>query len=228
MAYPTSDPLTHCHVHTHSPSLFVPGLRGHVSFSIADIHCFTQWLLDRTWVTTNTTGNDLHINHPHRHDDRRIAVIASGFPLWNGAQVAVDPTLVPPFNREGQPRCRGGRFTGAALQDARTRKSRTYPELLNNQRSRWVGQCWQWKPQAGGTRMVEPSATTWHEQEPDTHQQHIAAAVTARWSATLRHPTTTPLAPTFLGETRKMSTMSKPIPSIRTCQLTQSASHSLI
>ena len=89
-------------------------------------------------ATTNTRVDDLNISHPHQHDDRRIEVIANGLPLWNGAHLALDTTLVSPLTREGQPRRRTGRFAGAALQDARKRTERTYPELLNNQRCRLV------------------------------------------------------------------------------------------
>ena len=41
-----------------------------------------------------------------RLDDRRIEVIANGLLLWNGAQLAVDTTIVSPLTRDAVPRSR--------------------------------------------------------------------------------------------------------------------------
>ena len=153
-------------------------------------------------VTTNTRVNDLNISHPHQQDDRRIEVIANGLPLWNGAQLAVDTTLVSPLTRDGQPRRRAGRFAGAALQDARRSKERTYPDLLNNQRCRLVvlaievGGRWSEEAAAFITNLARARA----RQAPTILQQSVAAALTARWSATLTHAAMTPFAATLLGE----------------------------
>ena len=89
-------------------------------------------------VTTNTRLADLNIHTLSRVDDRRIEVIANGLPMWGGSQLAVDTTLVSPLTRSGEPRSRGGTFAGAALQDARRTKERTYPEFLRNRRCRLV------------------------------------------------------------------------------------------
>ena len=35
------------------------------------------------------------------HDARRIEVVCNGLPLWHGAQLAVDATLVSPFSAAG-------------------------------------------------------------------------------------------------------------------------------
>ena len=56
-------------------------------------------------------------------DGRRIEVVANALPLWRGAQIAVDTTLVSPVQRDGRAR------PALALQQAKTRKLRTYPEL---------------------------------------------------------------------------------------------------
>ena len=48
--------------------------------------------------------------------------VANGFPVWNGAGLAVDTTLVLALTREGQRRRRAGGFAGAALHDARRSK----------------------------------------------------------------------------------------------------------
>ena len=89
-------------------------------------------------VTTNTRLADLNIQNLSRVDDRRREVIANGLPMWGGSQLAVDTTLVSPLTRSGEPRSRGGTYAGAALQDARRNKERTYPELLPNRRCRLV------------------------------------------------------------------------------------------
>ena len=81
-------------------------------------------------VTTNTLLTHLNLPSLHRLDQRRIEVIANGLPLHQGAQLAVDTTLVSPFTTSSQPRRRQGNFAGAALTDARRSKERTYPELL--------------------------------------------------------------------------------------------------
>lgn len=52
-----------------------------------------------------------------------------GLPLFHGAQLAVDTTLVCALKRNGQPRPRAADYDGAACQAARKKKTRTYPEL---------------------------------------------------------------------------------------------------
>ena len=42
------------------------------------------------------------------------------------------------LTRDGQPRRRAGKLAGAASQDARRSKQKTYPELPNNQHCRFV------------------------------------------------------------------------------------------
>ena len=89
-------------------------------------------------VTTNTRLMDLNIDNIQRQDDRRIEVIANGLPLWGGVQLAIDTTLVSPLTRASEPRSRAGRYAGAAVQDARRAKERTYPELLQTRRCKLV------------------------------------------------------------------------------------------
>jgi len=59
-------------------------------------------------------------------------------PLYHGAQIAVDTTLVLPLTASSQPRRRQGTFAGAALADARRSKERTYPELVQSHRCQLV------------------------------------------------------------------------------------------
>ena len=62
--------------------------------------------------------------------ERRIEVIANGLPLWGGAQLAVDTTLVSPRDR--------GITAGAASGVAERAKARAYPELAQDNRCRLV------------------------------------------------------------------------------------------
>ena len=57
-------------------------------------------------VAMNVLVRDLNVD-ADRSDDRRIEVIANGLPLWGGAQLAVDTTLVSPLTAAGFP-CRAG------------------------------------------------------------------------------------------------------------------------
>ena len=137
-------------------------------------------------VTTNTLLTDLNIEHSTRPDDRRIEVIANG---WGGTQLAIDATLVSPLTRDGQPRRRAGRFTGAALQDARRRKERTYPELIGSRRCRLVvlgiETGGRWSEEA--SMFVKLLAQAKARQSPPLLQTSLAAALISRWTASLSH-----------------------------------------
>ena len=136
-------------------------------------------------VTTNTRLADLNIQTLSRADDRRIEVIANGLPMWGGSQLAVDTTLVSPLTRSGEPRSRGGTYAGAALQDARRNKERTYPELLQNRRCRLVvlgieigGR---WSNEASNFIRILANARA--RSSPPSLQAATRAALMSRWSA---------------------------------------------
>ena len=57
-------------------------------------------------------------------------VVVDGLPLFGGAQLAVDTTLVCALHRDGTPVGRAAETDGVALKTARRRKERRYPELL--------------------------------------------------------------------------------------------------
>ena len=86
-------------------------------------------------VALNVLVRDLNVD-PIRQDDRRVEVIANGLPLWGGAQLAVDTTLVSPLTAAGLPRRVAGGTAGAALLTARRAKERAYPELCGSGRCR--------------------------------------------------------------------------------------------
>ena len=77
-------------------------------------------------VSTNVFVRDLDLAVVGQ--DGRREVVADGLPLFGGAQLAIDTTLVSPIRADGLPR-QCADVDGAALAQARRRKQRTYPEL---------------------------------------------------------------------------------------------------
>ena len=63
-------------------------------------------------------------------DDRRLEVVVDGLPLFGGAQLAVDATLVCAQRRDGSARPHATTTDGAVVTAARALKCRTYPELV--------------------------------------------------------------------------------------------------
>ena len=84
-------------------------------------------------VAVHVALRDLNLDVPAA-DGRRIEVVANGLPIWQGAQIAVDATIVSPMRRDGQPRPRADHEPGLALNQAVDRKHRTYPEFQQARR----------------------------------------------------------------------------------------------
>ena len=153
-------------------------------------------------VTTHTRLADLNVQHVQHIDDRRIEVIANGLPLWGGAQLAVDTTLVSPLTRAGEPRRRAGRFAAAALHDARKAKERTYPELLRNSRCRLVvlgievGGRWSEEAAAFITNIARAKA----RDMPAPLRHAPTASLISRWAAFLTHAALSAFAASLLFE----------------------------
>ena len=80
-------------------------------------------------VRLNVFVRDLDLAEPNRLDGRRLEVVADGLPLHGGAQLAIDTTMVSPLHRDGTARSGAANTNGKALEIARRRKERTYPEL---------------------------------------------------------------------------------------------------
>ena len=133
-------------------------------------------------VTVNSRLADMNLL-----DDRRLEVVANGLPLWNGAQVAVDTTLVSPLSSSGKPRRHAGRVDGAALREARRRKERTYPELLRSQRCCLVVLAIEvggrWSPEA--CSFLRSLARARARSTPALLRPSVVSAFVARWSALL-------------------------------------------
>ena len=89
-------------------------------------------------VATNVLVRDVDLAAFNVLDSRRLEVLADGLTLWHGAQLAIDTTLVSPLWRDGTARRTTANHNGAALEEARQRKERTYPELSVGGRARLV------------------------------------------------------------------------------------------
>ena len=79
-------------------------------------------------VATNVALRDLNLDVPAA-DGRRIEIVANGLPLWQGAQLAIDATIVSPVKRDGSARPGADSEPGLALAQVLDRKHRTYSEL---------------------------------------------------------------------------------------------------
>ena len=73
---------------------------------------------------------DLDVAVPNALDGLRLEVVADFLPLFGGAQLAVDTTLVSPLHADGCPHRHAADSDGAVLATARRRKERTYPEVV--------------------------------------------------------------------------------------------------
>ena len=71
-------------------------------------------------------------------DERRIEVLASGLPLFHGAQLAVDITSRNALTSNGEPRPGSARVDGHVCERARADKETKYAELLVGDRCRLV------------------------------------------------------------------------------------------
>ena len=151
-------------------------------------------------VACTVLVRDLNI-HPDRLDDRRIEVIANGLPLWGGAQLAVDTTLVSPLDASGAARRHQRQYQGAALRLARRAKERTYPELMRSQRCRLVVLALEvggrWSPEA--SQFVRLLARCRARAVPRPLRPATIAAFTSRWSALLAFSAARAFGASLLG-----------------------------
>ena len=81
------------------------------------------WVLERRSTCVQRPGTD----------GRRLEVAVDGLPLWNGAQFAIDTTMVPSSQRR-HCSCWECSTNGKALDVARARKARRHPELSEAQK----------------------------------------------------------------------------------------------
>ena len=89
-------------------------------------------------VRTNVSINDLNIANRYANDGRRIEVVIDGLPLYNGAQIVLDCTLVSPVGRDGLPRSGSDRHEGVIMEEAARTKRRHYRDVVAARRCRFV------------------------------------------------------------------------------------------
>ena len=77
----------------------------------------------------NVRVQDMDLARPDVMDQRRFEIVADGLPLFHGAQLAIDTTVVSVLRRNGTPHPRCANEDGVALEVAQRRKEATYPEL---------------------------------------------------------------------------------------------------
>ena len=130
-------------------------------------------------VRKNAFVRDLNVFPVPPGDGRRIEVVVDGLPLFHGAQLAVDTTLVSALKRNGEPRPQAAEVDGVACAKARRTKSRTYPELTGADRrarlvvlalevgGRWSREAWVF---------VRGLALSRAREEPDLLRRRAAAA----------------------------------------------------
>ena len=120
-------PLDSCFHHRAACSRAgVLGSRGYALESAAARVCREAGGRD----STNVLLRDMALDTVQA-DGRRLEVVVDGLPLFRGAQLAIDTTLVSPLRGDGQLHRRCADVDGAALDEARRRKERTNPGCAN-------------------------------------------------------------------------------------------------
>ena len=151
-------------------------------------------------VATNVLVSDLNVSRTNRLDNRRIEVIAHGLPLHNGAQLAVDTTMVSPLTSSGEPRPQGRQPGSPALRAARQAKERTYPELVGGARCRLVVLAMEvggkWSKEAADFLRLLAQARN-RSVVPALRKAAVQASI-ARWSAMLTMAAQAPFAASLI------------------------------
>ena len=142
-------------------------------------------------VRTNVMVRDMDLVPNDRVDNRRLEVVADGLPLFGGAQLAIDTTLVSAID-------------GVALAAARRNKARTYPELSGGDgRARLVVLAAEvggrWSEEA--RKFLGALATAKARSAPVLLQPSVRAAWLHRWRGLLACTAARSFAESLLGNT---------------------------
>ena len=134
-------------------------------------------------VATNVPLSRMNLDAPIL-DHRTIEVLANGLPLFHGAQLAVETTLVSPVGRDGTARVQAHLIRGAALTAAEQRKRRyVYPELHTAARCRLVIIALEiggrWSEEAAD--FIRRAASARARGDPVSLRRAAAAAYAHRW-----------------------------------------------
>ena len=124
-------------------------------------------------------------------DGRRLEVVADGLSLFQGAQLAIDTTLVSARRADGTPRHRAATTPGAVLDDARTRKETIYPELVGEGCLAHAG-----RPRGRSRRTLVSASRA--RSAPEIMQASVAHAWRHRWRRILACATAKAFASSLL------------------------------
>jgi hypothetical protein len=151
-------------------------------------------------VAENMFLRDMNLQGISSRDSRQLEVVANGLPLWGGAQLAVDATLVSPVRRDGRPQQRAADQDGVQLQVARARKEAKYVELLRSRRCRLVVVALEvggrWSDEA--LEFVRLLAKSKARSYPRLLRRSAQLAWTSRWTGALAVAAQRALASTLL------------------------------
>ena len=70
-------------------------------------------------MAVNVMVRDMDLALPNAHDARRLEVLVDGLPVYGGAQLAIDTTLVSPIRGDGTARPGTANIDGIILAQAR-------------------------------------------------------------------------------------------------------------
>jgi hypothetical protein len=152
-------------------------------------------------VAENVLLRNMNLQGVSARDGRQLEVVANGLPLWGGAQLAVDTTLVCPIRRNGYPQPHAEDTDGAQLIQARTRKERKYRELLASRRCRLVvlslevGGRWSEEAATFVRLLAKAKARAF----PPILRNSVQMAYTVRWTGLLSVAAQRAFARTLLG-----------------------------
>eukprot|EP00435_Cladocopium_sp_Y103_P027718 s1972_g6.t2 len=142
-------------------------------------------LLAGARVTTNVPLQRMNLDPPAT-DSRQIEILAQGLPLWHGAQIAADVTLVSPIGRTGLVRHSAATSPGDAILHATRRKRDvTYPEFASSRRCRLAV----WGLEVGGRwgheaiELLRSLAWARARAAPPALRRAAASAYIRRWAA---------------------------------------------
>jgi len=153
-------------------------------------------------VLQNCLLRDLNLEGLSDTDNRRIEVIATGLPLFGGAQLALDATLVSAVKSDGSAHPQAERKDGVRLTEARKRKVRRYPELAGAQRCKLVVAAMEvggrWSEEAWA--FLELLAHAKARSAPAILRRSTEYCLLRRWTGMIAVATQAAFAGTLLGE----------------------------
>ena len=104
--------------------------------------------IERTWarvfreakarVKENVLLRDTLLPGIAAHDGRKLEIIATGLPLFNGVPLGVDASIVSPLHADGTVWLGADMKNGVAISRAEADKAATYPELIDSDELRLV------------------------------------------------------------------------------------------